>query len=68
MIAWIGRILFIIAAFITGLFIEKDALNFPIFQLMIAMLLFTLIVILLAFWPSIRKKFKALMKRNDHHH
>jgi hypothetical protein len=39
MLGWIVRILFVIAAPITALFVARDALNFGLLQTFVAMLL-----------------------------
>ncbi len=41
---WIIRILFAIAAFMTAFFVERDALNFGVMQMLIAVMLITLLV------------------------
>jgi hypothetical protein len=52
MISWIVRILMIVAGVVTGWFIAKDAPIFGMAQVMVALMLLTLIVGVLAFWPS----------------
>jgi uncharacterized membrane protein YbhN (UPF0104 family) len=56
-----SRLLLVIAGFIASFFVAKDALNFNVIQLIIAVLLFTTLVALIAFWPMfvawIRKMF-----------
>ena len=51
MISWIVRILMIAAGVVTGWFIAKDAPVFGVAQMMVALLLLTLVVAVLAFWP-----------------
>lgn len=48
MLGWIVRILFVIAAPITALFVARDALNFGLIQTFVAMLLVTALVGLIA--------------------
>lgn len=48
MLGWIVRILFIIAAPITALFVSRDALNFGLIQTIVTMLLVTALVGLIA--------------------
>lgn len=48
MLGWIVRILFIITAPITALFVSRDALNFGLIQTMVTMLLVTALVGLVA--------------------
>jgi len=52
MISWIVRLLMIAAGAVTGWVVAEDAPNFGIIQVMVALLLLTLIVGVLAFWPS----------------
>jgi hypothetical protein len=52
MINWIVRGLLIVAGVITGWFIAKDAPNFGVIQMMVALLLLTLTVAIIAFWPA----------------
>jgi hypothetical protein len=51
MIGWVIRLLMIAAGVITGWFVAKDAPIFGIAQVMVCLLLLTLIVAVLAFWP-----------------
>ncbi|QQO22586.1 hypothetical protein JJB98_22945 [Bradyrhizobium diazoefficiens] len=48
MLGWIVRILFVIAAPITALFVARDALNFGLIQTFVTMLLVTGLVGLVA--------------------
>ena len=48
MLGWIVRIIFVIAAPITALFVARDALNFGLIQTFVAMLLVTALVGLIA--------------------
>ncbi|MBR0827165.1 hypothetical protein JQ596_16640 [Bradyrhizobium manausense] len=48
MLGWIVRILFVIAAPITALFVSRDALNFGLIQTFVTMLLVTALVGLVA--------------------
>lgn len=52
MISWIVRFLMIAAGIVTSWFLAKDAVNFGIVQMMVALLLLALTVALVAFWPS----------------
>jgi len=51
MISWIVRLLMIAAGAVTSWGVAEDAPNFGIIQVMVALLLLTLIVAVLAFWP-----------------
>lgn len=52
MISWIARLLMIAAGAVTGWVVAEDAPNFGVVQMMVALLLLTLVVAVLAFWPS----------------
>ena len=60
MIGWLVRILLVIAGFITSFFVSRDALKFGVIQMVITVLLFTLMVIVIAFWPNVKAWFKRL--------
>jgi hypothetical protein len=51
-IGWIVRGLLIAAVIVTGWFVARDAAIFGIAQVMVAILLLTAVVAILAFWPS----------------
>lgn len=48
------RIILVVAGFIASWFVARDALNFPIFQMIISVFIITLVVAILAFWPWIK--------------
>ena len=52
MLSWIVRGLLILAGLITSWWVARDAPNFSVIQMTIALLLFILVVFVLAFWPS----------------
>lgn len=52
MLSWVARGLLIAAGVVTGWFVAKDAPNFGVIQMMVALLLITLIVAIIAFWPD----------------
>lgn len=52
MIGWIVRILMIVAGAVTSWAIAKDAPNFSVIQMMVALFLLTLVVAVFAFWPA----------------
>ena len=52
MLGWIVRILMVVAGGVASLIIAKDAPNFGVVQMMVALLLLTLVVAVLAFWPA----------------
>lgn len=47
----IVRLFLVLAAPITALFVSRDALNFSIIQVMVAIALFVALVAALTFWP-----------------
>ncbi len=49
--AWIARLLLLLAAPIAALFVARDAVNFPVVQMAIGILIFVGIVAVLATWP-----------------
>ena len=51
MIGWIVRGLLLAAGTVTGWFVSKDALNFEIVQMAVALIMLALVVFALAFWP-----------------
>jgi len=52
MVSWIVRLLLIAAGAITEWFVAADAPNFGVVQGVIAVLLLTVVVFVLAFWPK----------------
>jgi hypothetical protein len=48
--AWIVRLLFMIAAPITALFVARDALNFGVLQTFVATIFVVALVAVAAFW------------------
>jgi hypothetical protein len=42
--SWIIRILFSIAAFVTAFFVQRDALNFGVMQMLVAVMLITVLI------------------------
>ncbi len=47
----IVRLFLVLAAPITALFVSRDALNFGVIQVMVAVALFVVLIATLAFWP-----------------
>lgn len=58
MLGWVVRILLVIAGFMASLIVTKDALNFAFVQMVIAVILFTIFVAIIAFWPILEDWFK----------
>ncbi|KTC85649.1 hypothetical protein [Legionella drozanskii] len=65
MLGWLVRMLLVVSSSITSLFISRDVLNFSIFKMVIAVLLFTLFVFIVAFWPSLVNLFRREKKEKD---
>ncbi len=63
MLGWIVRLLFVVAGFIASFFVTRDALNFSIVQMTIAVLLFTTLVGIVTFWPAIRDWTRHIFKK-----
>jgi hypothetical protein len=53
MLSWIARVLLIVGGGVASWFVAPDADNFHFISFVAALLLFTLIVAIAAFWPSI---------------
>jgi hypothetical protein len=56
--AWIVRLLLMLAAPITALFVARDALNFGVLQTLVAVLLVVGLVVVAALWSLRREKFR----------
>ncbi|HEV2566570.1 MAG TPA: hypothetical protein VGU19_15970 [Microvirga sp.] len=52
MVSWIVRALLVVAGAITSWFVAGDAPNFSVIQMVVALLLLTFTVAVIAFWPS----------------
>lgn len=63
MLGWVIRIFFIIAGFITSFFVTRDALNFDVVQTVIAVILFTLFIAIVAFWPTVKEWIHTISKK-----
>jgi hypothetical protein len=50
--SWMFRILLIIAGFIASWFVTRDAPQFGVFEMAVALILIVLIVAVIAFWPE----------------
>ncbi len=53
--AWLARILLIAGGVVASWFVAKDVPSFTIAQGMMAIVLLTILVAVLAFWPSFRR-------------
>ncbi|WP_020186176.1 hypothetical protein [Methylopila sp. 73B] len=60
MLGWFVRLSLALASWVTALFVARDAVNFGIVNVFVAILLLALGIGFLAFWPMIREIFKAL--------
>jgi hypothetical protein len=52
MISWIFRGFLIVLGFVASWFVAKDAPQFGVMQMAVALILLVLIVAVLAFWPE----------------
>ncbi|MET0527649.1 MAG: hypothetical protein ABW003_04770 [Microvirga sp.] len=52
MFGWIARLFLIIAGLIVSWFVARDAAIFGVVQLMVALVLMTAFVAIVAFWPA----------------
>ena len=52
MLGWVARGLLIGAGFVVSWFVAKDAPQFGVMQMAVALILFIFIVAVLAFWPE----------------
>jgi hypothetical protein len=68
MIGWLVRLLLILASFITSLFVSKDALNFATLQMIVAVVLFTLLVTIIVFWPALKDFIRSNKANNNKNH
>ena len=59
MLAWIIRCLLFLAAPITALFVSRDALNFGVFEMLVAVILIVGFVLAAAAWSLRRKSLNA---------
>jgi hypothetical protein len=64
-IGWIVRLLFVVAGFIASWFVARDALNFGTVQMVIAVFLFTFVVMTIAFWSTWKTWLKHIFKRKS---
>lgn len=67
MLGWILRMLLVIAGSITGWFVARDALNFNIIQMVVAVILFTIAVMIATFWPELTDFFQRIVIRYKKH-
>jgi uncharacterized membrane protein len=54
MLEWINEKFMVLAEYVTRIFVTHDAMNFMIIQMVVAMILFALIVIMIAFRANIK--------------
>ncbi len=63
MLDWIVRILLSISGLISSLFVTREALNFPIVQMMVAILVLSVFILIAAFYTDIKQFFQRLFGR-----
>lgn len=56
------RLLLVVSGSIASWFVAHDELKFPIVQMVIAVILFTLIIGIIAFWSELKGWFKRIHK------
>lgn len=54
MVGWTVRFLLLVAGTVTGWFVARDEPTFGVVQMVVALLLLTLAVAVIAFWPTRR--------------
>ncbi|RXF70927.1 hypothetical protein [Hansschlegelia zhihuaiae] len=60
MLGWFVRLSLALASWVTALFVARDAVNFGIVNVFVAILLLALGIGVLAFWPMIREVCQTL--------
>lgn len=65
MLGWFIRALLLLSGVITGWFVARDAHQFEIMQMMVAIFLFVLGLLAAAFWPSFMRWIKSRTNRNQ---
>ncbi|KTD41338.1 hypothetical protein Lpar_2655 [Legionella parisiensis] len=60
---WFLRLLFVISGAIASWFVGREELRFPVVQMVIAVILFTLIISAIAFWPELKSWYKRFRKK-----
>ena len=62
MINWVIRLVMVTSAFIAGLFVARDATNFHIIQMVVALLVITVIVAVSAYLEGLAGRFRERKK------
>lgn len=60
MFGWIARLLMVVSGVIASWFVARNELHFDVVQMVVAVILFTLIVFIFAFWPMIKTWLRKL--------
>ena len=63
MLGWVARGLLIAAGFLASWFVARDAPQFGLVQMAVALLLLVLVVWVLAFWPERRTQILSRVDR-----
>ena len=58
------RLIVVISGSIASWFVAHDELKFPIVQMVTAVILFTLVIIIIAFWPELKSWYKRVRNKN----
>lgn len=62
---WIARLMLFLGGMIAGIFVSRDANNFPIVSMVSGLFLFMIVLAILAFYPNIVAWIKNLIKKPD---
>ncbi|MCS4306520.1 hypothetical protein M2404_000843 [Rheinheimera pacifica] len=57
MLSWLARFFLIAGGGVASWFVSREANNFEVIQMVIAIFLFVLVAAVAAFWPQIRRCF-----------
>ncbi|MDX3775261.1 hypothetical protein QE250_14165 [Chromatiaceae bacterium AAb-1] len=58
MLGWLARFFLVAGGVIASWFVSREANNFEVVQMVIAIFLFVLVAVVAAFWPLLVRRFK----------
>lgn len=58
MFGWLARLFLVVGGVIASWFVSREANNFEVIQMVIAIFLFVLVAAIAAFWPQFVRLFK----------
>ncbi|WP_454782343.1 hypothetical protein [Legionella sp. WA2022007384] len=58
------RLIVVISGSVASWFVAHDELKFPIIQMVVAVILFTLMIMIVAFWPELKSWVKRIRNKN----